>query len=385
LKENREKFPGKPALQVEVGNFLQAVGNDRFVKNKWLWRGMEALGIDVLNVAEDDYDGLVALGAKLQNSDRFVSANLLSKETGEPVLKPYVIKSMPLPGTQKLFRVGFLGLSSRDSFLSQEGSSHIWADPLESANKWLPELREKCDFVTVLACMPSKDAVQLAINHSEVNIIINGFKHQYSSPPATINKSRIVYSEDEGRVLGELRFDVAKGPEINVYPINYFLTASVKDDPKMAEMVQQARQEISRVQAQAAEGPAVAKASIQSSDFVTAVPCAACHQGQYDAWSKTSHAHAIEILKQQRKEYDTTCVGCHVTGFRQPGGFVDLHETPQLANVQCEMCHGPGRLHSLKPVEARMLRAGPATCEQCHNPSRSPEFKFSAYWEKIKH
>jgi len=373
---------------VEIGNYLVGTGNDRAVKNKWLWEGMKKLGIDVLNVADDDITGLMDLGVDIQKDERLISANLISSKTGQPLLKPYVVKTVLLKEIEKRFRVGLLGLSSRDSFLSSDSRGYLWGDPLVSAAKWLPELKDKCDFLIVLACMPSKDAVSLAINNPTINVILNGYKHQFSSPPATINKSSLVYAEDEGRVLGELRFLVQPGKQVDLNPINHFLTSTIKDDPEMAGLLTQAREEIAATQNQLAK--AVASSPMSSgpnspSEFVSATNCAACHQPQYDAWSRSNHAHAIEILKRERKEFDTACVGCHVTGFRMPGGFVDLLETPQLVNVQCEVCHGPGRQHGSTPNVTKMSKAGPETCQRCHTKSTSPDFEFAIYWEKIKH
>lgn len=364
------------------------MGNDRAVRNKWLWEGMKRLGIDVINLSEDDIAALMDLGVDLIKDDRLISANLISSKTGQPLLKPYVVKPIPLKETEKKFRVGFLGLSARDSFLAPDNRDSTWEDPLVSASKWLPELREKCDFLIVLACMPSKDAVQLAVNNSNINIIINGYKHQFSSPPATINKSTLMYAEDEGRVLGELRFLIVPGKQLDVNPISHFLTATVKDDPEMAAFLAKARMEISAAQAQLAKlvaPPSTPTRSDPISEFVTASSCTSCHPTQFDAWSKSSHAHAIEILRKERKEFDTACVGCHVTGFKKSGGFVDLYETSQLANVQCEVCHGPGRAHSLNPKIVKMVKAGSETCQGCHTKSTSPEFDFTAYWERIKH
>lgn len=388
MKENHGKYPDKPVLQVEIGNYLQGTGNDRAVKNKWLWAGMNRLGIDVINVGEDDIAELTDLGVDLSKDDHLISANLISSKTGEPLLNPYVVKPIPLKQTDKKFRVGFLGLSAHDSFLATEKRSYIWTDPLVSAGKWLPELREKCDFLIVLACMPAKDAVELAVNNSNINIIINGYKHQFSSPPATINKSTLVYAEDEGRVLGELRFLIVPGRQLDVNPISHFLTATVIDDPEMAAFLVKARTEISAAQSQLAKfvaPPSTPAKSNPLSEFVTVSNCASCHAAQVDTWSKSAHAHAIEILRKERKEFDTACVGCHVTGFKKSGGFVDLYETSQLANVQCEVCHGPGRGHSLNPKTIKMLKAGPETCQGCHTKSRSPEFDFTTYWERIKH
>ena len=35
-----------------------------------------------------------------------------------------------------------------------------------SAKKWLPELRKECDFLIVLACLPAREAVQLAVDNT---------------------------------------------------------------------------------------------------------------------------------------------------------------------------------------------------------------------------
>jgi predicted CXXCH cytochrome family protein len=230
--------------------------------------------------------------------------------------------------------------------------------------------------------------VQLAIDYSNINVVLTGYKHQYSSQPATINKSTLVYAEDEGKILGELRFNVIPGTQLDVNPINHMLTATVKDDPEMARMVEQARTEVSTAQTQLARSSGNSSNPVKPdpiSEYVTSANCANCHRAQFDAWSRSNHAHAIEILKKERREFDAACVGCHVTGFQKTGGFVDLYETPQFANVQCEVCHGPGRTHSQKPSVVKTQKAGPQTCRGCHTKATSPEFEFAKYWERIKH
>jgi len=387
INENHKKFPEKPLLQVEIGNYMQATGPDRVVKNKWLWRGMNQLGIQVINVAEDDIGEIISQGMDYQNSDRFISANLLSKESGMPLLKPYVIKSISLPGNPRKFRLGFIGLSSRNSYIPTDEAGYVWADPLVSARKWLPELRQQCDFVIALACMPAKDAVQLAVDTSNIDIILTGFKHQGSGLPATINKSSLIYAEDEGRILGELRFLVRNG-EGDVKPLNHILTRNVPDDPEMAAFIVRAKEEISSRQNEIAKGNGIGSAraeTITVSNYIGSQSCAQCHQAAFDAWAKSKHAHAIDILKKEKKEFDSSCVVCHVTGAGQAGGFTDLYKTPQMANVQCEACHGPGREHSLKAPAVKMAKTGPEYCLGCHTKGNSPEFEFVSYWEKIKH
>ncbi len=91
--------------------------------------------------------------------------------------------------------------------------------------------------------------------------------------------------------------------------------------------------------------------------YVGAKKCKACHMKQYKAWKKTKMSTSFENLKpgvkadekkkaglDPDKDYttDADCLKCHTTGYGKPGGFKSVAETPKLANVQCEACHGPG-------------------------------------------
>ena len=364
---------------------MQGMGDDRSVKNRWLWQGMQRLGIEVLNVAEDDIAELQALGVNLQGSDRFISANLISTKTGEPLLKPYAVKQIALKRSNQKYRVGFLGLSGRESFLKTDAAGYSWADPQASARRWLPELRKECDFLIVLACLPAREAVQLAVDNSTIDMIVTGFKHQMSGLPARINQSTIMYAEDEGKILGELRFSVARGQKVDVQPVNHTLTRNIKDEPAMAALISQAKAAISQEQRALVSQSAPLPVSAGTLSFATSARCAPCHAAASDVWQKSQHAHAIEILKKEKKEFDSSCVGCHVTGNGKPGGFVNLNQTPQLANVQCEACHGSGIQHVERPAKAKMARLTADACLTCHTKSNSPEFEFASYWSKIRH
>ena len=95
----------------------------------------------------------------------------------------------------------------------------------------------------------------------------------------------------------------------------------------------------------------------ESADYVGVKKCKACHIKQYKSWKKTTMATSFENLKpgikadektkaglDPAKDYtaDADCLRCHTTGFGKPGGFTTIADTPNLANVQCEECHGPG-------------------------------------------
>ncbi len=131
--------------------------------------------------------------------------------------------------------------------------------------------------------------------------------------------------------------------------------------------------------------------------------CRPCHLPQAKSWNTTKMAQAFELLKpgvagESKQEHgldpdkdythDPECLACHVTGYGQPGGFESIETTPELAGVQCEVCHGAGEPY-LKPnlmslqnreykradlVEAGMTIPDEQTCRQCHN-QKSPFYQ----------
>jgi hypothetical protein len=114
--------------------------------------------------------------------------------------------------------------------------------------------------------------------------------------------------------------------------------------------------------------------------YVGSAACSSCHQSAYAWWRNHSHGVAYLTLQQRSKEYNLDCVGCHVTGYQQPGGSTVTHNLDgQLRNVGCESCHGPGAAH-VKDPEAAVVRKPPAaTCTVCHNQQHSDLFDYEAY------
>jgi FlgD Ig-like domain/Cytochrome c554 and c-prime len=122
--------------------------------------------------------------------------------------------------------------------------------------------------------------------------------------------------------------------------------------------------------------------------------CATCHQEKAAEWAETGHATITErdIDGLTSSHIGGRCLPCHATGFDSlavNGGFDDLAgeegwtfpETPQegysdslhanfpltaqMANVQCESCHGPGSEHKGSGPIATSYDAG--VCGYCHD------------------
>lgn len=145
--------------------------------------------------------------------------------------------------------------------------------------------------------------------------------------------------------------------------------------------------------------------------YVGIETCQMCHIPHFESWDKTQMSKAFKLLQPNiRSEakikagLDPTadysengeCLMCHVTGYGKLGGFSSFDETPEMASVQCEMCHGPGSVYA----EMMLVKRGTYTREdyikdgglilpsvkknmctdQCHNPASpfvKPNYTFN--------
>lgn len=124
---------------------------------------------------------------------------------------------------------------------------------------------------------------------------------------------------------------------------------------------------------------------IETPAFAGNGSCVSCHQDAAKVWEGSAHATALATLEKYGQSRDPDCVGCHVVGLESKVGFVSRAKTPELADVGCEACHGPGADHAARPYEIKMPKLGPESCVKCHNVDHSPGFSFPQYWAKIEH
>ena len=107
--------------------------------------------------------------------------------------------------------------------------------------------------------------------------------------------------------------------------------------------------------------------------------CIECHPEISEGWLKTPHAHAFQTLAKQGEEKlkNPGCVKCHVVAMDADGGFIDLELTPELKDVQCESCHGPGLKHN-KSQDPKDIIGKPKEdcCRVCHTPEQDKNFDF---------
>jgi hypothetical protein len=117
--------------------------------------------------------------------------------------------------------------------------------------------------------------------------------------------------------------------------------------------------------------------------YVGIEECDMCHDEQVAMWKTTVHAGAYETLVRANKQFDLSCVGCHVTGFRAPGGS-EVVENEGLRDVQCEQCHGPGARHVDDPETVKLpAQTAVDVCLECHTAEHSDTFDYDAYLRDV--
>lgn len=119
--------------------------------------------------------------------------------------------------------------------------------------------------------------------------------------------------------------------------------------------------------------------------YVGSTKCGECHKSVHDNWMSTLHAGALKTLEDIGQGENENCIGCHVVGFGEEGGFVDRATTNDLAGVGCEACHGPARSHVENVQDASLRPPQPltaSTCGKCHTGEHHPNYDE---WMESKH
>lgn len=119
--------------------------------------------------------------------------------------------------------------------------------------------------------------------------------------------------------------------------------------------------------------------------YVGGEECVYCHQPAVAFWKGTKHAKAWGTLAAGHKQWNRDCVGCHATGWLEPGGSV-FATIDKLEDVQCEVCHGPGSLHvdaDGKRADTLVRKPPASSCGRCHTPEHSDTFQYEAYLRDV--
>jgi hypothetical protein len=340
-----------------------------------------------------------------KNPKSYTSANVAVLAFNSDVVKPYrIIKKADL----KIGVVSILANSLQKDINNQE---IICADAADKLREVLPKLNEeKCD----------KKILLIHGSNDEIDTIIKLFPNQFdyvvgsdtpAEPPLKPEfkgDSMLIGVGEKGKYAVAIGlFDDPKTPyRYQRIPLD----ARYKNSDEIVKRMQLYQNQL--------EQTGLTGLGIKPIDdlrnevcgkFTGTKTCVDCHEEAHKVWRKSKHATAWKALANEAKPartHDPECIACHVVGWNRKefvpykSGFSGQKNTPDLINVGCESCHGPGENHikaeqgkdtalQLKLRNAIKLSTNndktKKICIECHDGDNSPHFKFDTYWEKIKH
>jgi hypothetical protein len=313
-----------------------------------------------------------------------LAANLLDRQSNEPIFKPYVIKAIRgVPG----MKVGIFGLiSGRFSSGGPPAGRERFkiADPIDTAKKVVGVLRPQCRVIVVLAHLEADEERILADKANGIDFIVNGHRTHAQAAPRLVNHTQIFIAGARGEFLGQADLIRQRMKVYSRYQL-IPLKPDYYEKPEIKAMVSELKNEMecalqAEAKAELAEGPTSSPKMIVPPlySFVGEKGCQACHPLEYEHWATTAHARAYDTLVRKDKASDPSCLACHTTGRGSP-----QNANSRFENVQCEACHGSGGGHpdSRKDLE----HVDEEDCRICHNPTNSPNFSYDKYLQKIVH
>lgn len=400
-----------PVIVCTAGDFYGTADIFNESKSHFVAEMMGELGYDAIGVGEMDLN--FGLSSLIQDVRRYslpvVCANLVARadsltvRTGGPAdrtadrlgtaFPPYLI----VERAGKKF--GFLGLLSPATRVARpaaeapatvESLTYVIGDPLEAARAVLPELGTACDVTVVLAHMGEDEAARLAEAVTGIDFIVLGHDAQGRplGTPRMAGATAIVRATYQGMNIGELGLtfgadQTVAGYRNRIYP----LTAAFPDDPEMARRLDEFDERNREHQKEL-----YAREQLRQGDdvpggnrYLGVGTCQSCHVEEFEVYIGTAHARAYATLSSQFVHRDTNCVGCHVTGFGDAGGFSGIRTRGamvDLVDVQCEACHGPGSEHAR---DGSSRTRAVESCVTCHTEKDDPDFDYDTDWPKMAH
>lgn len=218
IEEIRKTTPN--VILVDAGDFVQGTPYFNFFKGEVEIKMMNMLGYQATTFGNHEFDNGIEPLAKILALADFPVVSSNYDVTGT-ALEPYVKKTLIIE--QDGVKVGFLGLTvDPEGLISKKNYEGIrFLDPVETANKYARELREKgCDLVVVISHLGySKNDTSgdrlIAAQSTDIDLIIGGHSHTdlkgcVEVPNKNGKPVRITQTGGRGYALGRLNIEVEK-------------------------------------------------------------------------------------------------------------------------------------------------------------------------------
>ena len=381
-------------LLADVGNALAGTADYQVIQYRYIRQAFATMGYSALNVGEREAHLPLAELRKLAADSPvpMLSANLVERAGGKLVFAPYRV--VEHDGRRVAF-VGALGAVPADAL-----GDGLAVEPAKSAlARVLPEVRKQADAIVLLMYADEKTIRALADEFYELDLILGGKVPQPSQALTRQNRSVVLWTTNETKALGMFKAGLG-GPERFVargWDI-VFVKEQIPQDNGLLAVSNRYRSEIRQTRLAVDDPTHVGDDQVPGvrppADYAGTTSCAGCHPTAYAKWQQTGHARALESLVARGSDADPSCLSCHTVGLGTASGYQREHPKPELANVGCESCHGPGSEHVSEyrrvareggSVLYKYRPIGAQDCTSCHYGEFSRPFDYAQFWPNVRH
>ncbi|MFZ5833721.1 MAG: multiheme c-type cytochrome, partial [Planctomycetota bacterium] len=401
---NTLREQGWPVVGVDVGGLIKGFGRQAELKFHTTVEGMRKMGFDAINFGTQELQlpagELVAVAATEQSP--FLSANVGLFGFDANVTPKYrVIEAGGM-------RIGVTGVLGKQNQKVLHNADLEMADPAEAIRKVLPELKQKADYLILLAHAGKDEAAELARQFPEFQIVVDAsdIAEPPGKPEMVGEKTLLIQVGEKG--MNAVVVGLYDDPQTPWRYQRVPLDSRFASSPDMLLLMQAYQTQIKELGLQGLNVRTVPHPLAETNGgFVGSEKCFSCHEVSYEIWKKSGHGRAYDTLVKADppRNFDPECISCHVVGwhptkyFPYETGYLSLEETPHLIDTGCETCHGPGENHvnaelgADKVYQEKMRKAVVITkeeskekqCQTCHDLDNSPDFEFDTYWPYVEH
>ena len=373
---------GKPVLMLDAGDLFGVRSRMEREQTRFLCELTREFGYDAIGLGEYDLNyGLAFLREMIQTYGLpFTSANVRGAADGKLILPEYLLVER---GGVKFGICSVMDPDHSIMTMSAQEETFLIDDPATVLRDLLPRMRAAgAGTIVLLAHLGDAKSEALLKEVPGIDVCVVGHTQQPYRTERVVDQTAFLASSFEGRYVGRAECFFGATGRLEAVDVTIGdLGKEVADDPVMLERGEAVKQKLELARL-AARGPYQPVQGSADEKFLTERECRKCHQAIWEQLRTTPHAAALGTLARKGQSDSPECLVCHTTGYVFIGGYDDRPPGNQLANVQCEACHGYGTEHSRDGKWGARARS---SCVTCHDQQNSPNFDYETYWEKIKH
>ena len=244
IRRLREALQPYPALVIDAGDYMDGTPFSLEFQGEADVACMNACGYDFATLGNHEFSNPLDTVLRLVNMGKFqtVCANLRYRDSGEPLVPPYVITQVGE------LRVALFGLVLQDTQNYRGARERVEVlNPFEVARTLVPQLRQQADVVILISHLGFSDDERLAREVPGIDVIVGGHSHtRLAEPrfvewaqkaPVNLGGTVIVQAHQWGGELGRLDLLFWRNADTNRLEIVGYkaqlipITADLPEDP----------------------------------------------------------------------------------------------------------------------------------------------------------